>query len=166
MPVITLKFKNKTIKEYPIIIGQSLSIGRKKANDIIIDNLAVSGFHAQIDSVSTTFVLRDLESTNGTFVNNKKKEMHNLKHADVILIGKHELYFDSSDLKEMKAGGADSQFSDEKTRILDTDEFRQLTGQPKEKRKKKPAAAKPASPKSEKQKEKSGLGKLFGKIFG
>ncbi|MDJ0624629.1 MAG: FHA domain-containing protein [Desulfocapsaceae bacterium] len=160
MPVIILKFKDKTIKEYPIIIGESLTIGRKEANDIVIDNLAVSGFHAQIDSVSSNFVLRDLESTNGTFVNNEKKDMHNLRHNDVILIGKHELLFDSSDLKKMKSGPAD-QFSDDKTRILETDKYRKMAGKPKPEPKPKKASA--VEPQED---NRSALSKFFGKIFG
>lgn len=160
MPVIILKFKDKTIKEYPIIIGESLTIGRKEANDIVIDNLAVSGFHAQIDSVSSNFVLRDLESTNGTFVNNEKKDMHSLRHNDVILIGKHELVFDSSDLKKMKSGAAD-QFSDDKTRILETDKYRKMAGKPKpEPKPKKMTAAEPE------EDNRSAISKFFGKIFG
>ena len=127
MPVIIVKFKGKKIQDYPVIIGQGCSIGRKQVNDIVIDNLSVSGFHAQIDSVSTTFVLKDLESTNGTFVNEKKKQLHNLKHNDVILIGKHELVFDCSDLLRMKNNKSDFQ-DDTKTRILDTSEFRKMDG--------------------------------------
>lgn len=127
MPVIIVKFKGKKIEDYPIIIGQGCRIGRKQVNDIVIDNLAVSGFHAEIDSVSTTFVLRDLDSTNGTFVNEKKKQMHNLKHNDVILIGKHELVFDCSDLLRMKNNKSDFH-DDTKTRILDTSEFRKMAG--------------------------------------
>lgn len=161
MPVIILKFKDKKIKEYPIIIGESVTIGRKEANDIVIDNLAVSGFHAQIDSVSSNFVLRDLESTNGTFVNNEKKDMHNLHHNDVILIGKHELVFDSSDLKKMKTGASD-QFNDDKTRILETDEYRKLAGKPKPEPK--PKAQKAAAENQED--DRSALSKFFGKIFG
>lgn len=166
MPVITLKFKDKKIKEYPIIIGQSLTIGRKKANDIVIDNLAVSGFHAQIDSVSSTFVLRDLDSTNGTFVNNKKKELHNLKNNDIILIGKHELLFDSSDLKEMKAGTTDGQYNDDKTRILETDNFRKLTGKPKEESRKKETSPEYMADSDDQQEDKSFFGKIMSKIFG
>ena len=166
MPVITLMFKDKKIKEYPIIIGQSLTIGRKKANDIVIDNLAVSGFHAQIDSVSSTFVLRDLDSTNGTFVNNKKKELHNLKHNDLVLIGKHELIFDSSDLKDMKAGGADSQYNDDKTRILETENFRKLAGKPKEQSKRRETTANYQDDSDDQYEEKSFFGKLLSKIFG
>ncbi|MGB3221842.1 MAG: FHA domain-containing protein [Desulforhopalus sp.] len=130
MPVIVINFKGKRVKEHSVIIGEGCSIGRKKGNDIVIDNLAVSGFHAQIDSVSTTFVLRDLESTNGTFVNDKRITMHSLKHNDTILIGKHELTFDCSDLESMQANESD--LSNEKTRILDTNDLRELAGWTKE----------------------------------
>lgn len=124
MPIITLKFKDKKIKDYPLAVGQSCTIGRKSSNDIVIDNLAVSGNHAKIESVSTTFVIRDLESTNGTFVNKKKVSMHNLRHGDVLLIGKHDLIFDRSDLMNKKSGIDD--LDDDKTRILDTTEYRTL----------------------------------------
>lgn len=125
MPVITLKFKDKTILDYPLAIGQNCSIGRKTTNDIVIDNMAVSGNHARIEAVASTFVIRDLDSTNGTFVNKKKVSMHNLRHRDLILIGKHTLLFDLSDTipKGDMDGGDDD---DDKTRILDTSEYREL----------------------------------------
>ena len=122
MPIIILRFKDKNILEYPLAVGQSCVIGRKKANDIVIDNLAVSGHHARIESVSTTFVLKDLDSTNGTFVNNTKIAMHNLRHNDIITIGKHELIFDRSDLIKKAAKEPDI-YQDDKTRIIDTSQF-------------------------------------------
>ncbi|BHH86035.1 FHA domain-containing protein [Desulforhopalus sp. 52FAK] len=131
MPIITLKFKDKKIRDYPLAVGQSCTIGRKSSNDIVIDNLAVSGTHAKIESVSTTFVIRDLESTNGTFVNKKKVSMHNLRHGDVLLIGKHDLIFDRSDLMNKKSGVDD--LDDDKTRILDTNEYRTLIHREQEK---------------------------------
>lgn len=69
MPVITLKYKNSVLDRYQIGIGQSLTIGRNESNDIVIDNLAVSSTHARIESVSASFIIKDLQSTNGTFVN-------------------------------------------------------------------------------------------------
>ena len=128
MPIIEISFKGKKVQDYPIIIGESCTIGRKKANDIVIENLSVSGFHAQIDSVSTTFVIRDLDSTNGTYINNQKKSIHNLKHKDLILIGKHELLFDCTDLIKMKSNGSHL-YDDAETRILDSNELKKYSGQ-------------------------------------
>ncbi len=131
MPVIIIKFNNEKVGDHTIIIGQHCTIGRKGGNDIVLENLAVSGFHAQIDSVSTTFVLRDLGSTNGTFVNNKKVIMHNLNHEDVILIGKHELVFDCSDILRMKASQS-GLYADAETRILYKNEFKEMMEEKKE----------------------------------
>ena len=69
MPILTLKFKNNVIADYQLEKGKSLTIGRRGANDVVIENLAVSGHHAKIDSVGDGFVLTDLQSKNGCFVN-------------------------------------------------------------------------------------------------
>lgn len=125
MPVITLKFKERTIQDYPLAIGQSCSIGRKSSNDIVIDNMAVSGTHARIEAVASTFVIRDLDSTNGTFVNKKKVSMYNLRHLDHILIGKHTLIFDLTDTIP-KGDHLEFPEDADKTMYLDTNEYREL----------------------------------------
>ena len=91
MPTLTLTFKENTIAEYRIEKGQSLTIGRKASNDIPIENLAVSGHHAKIDAVGDGFLLTDLKSKNGSFVNKMLVSSHWLKHDDAITIGKHTL---------------------------------------------------------------------------
>lgn len=96
MPTLTLKFKDNVIGRYPIERGGSLSIGRRKENDIVIDNLAVSGHHAKVDSVAEAFVLVDLQSKNGSFVNEQLVSSHWLRDGDVISIGKHMLAFTSA----------------------------------------------------------------------
>lgn len=112
--------------------GDTVTIGRKNDNDVIIDNLAVSGNHARIDSVSATFILTDLQSTNGTFVNNQLISTHTLRNQDVITIGKHQILFDATDLeKKIDADFGSRIFEDEdnefeKTRYLDTAEYREL----------------------------------------
>lgn len=125
MPILTLRFKDRLLQTYPIHIGQTLTIGRSGANDIVIDNLAVSGNHARIDSVSATFIITDLESTNGTFVNKELISSHGLRNNDVILIGKHELVFDRSDLDQRKKHENPDGLYD-KTRHLDTSEYQEL----------------------------------------
>jgi len=68
-----------------------LSIGRNPANDIPIENLAVSDRHARILRGADGYVLQDLDSTNGSFVNEKKVSQVVLQENDAITIGKHIL---------------------------------------------------------------------------
>ena len=126
MPIITLKFKDIKIRDYQLDTGQTCTIGRKHSNDIVIDNLTVSGSHARIESVATTFVLRDLESTNGTFINNEKITLHNLRHNDEIVIGNHKLVFDLSDMAKA-ASSIHDDYEVDKTRILTTSSLSHLT---------------------------------------
>ena len=133
MPILSLIFKERILDKFPIESGQTITIGRKDTNDIVIDNLAVSGRHARIDSVSATFILTDLQSTNGTFVNEKLISTHTLRNQDMILIGKHEILFDSTDLEKKLDADFGEPFQDdqqangtEKTRYLDTADYREL----------------------------------------
>jgi pSer/pThr/pTyr-binding forkhead associated (FHA) protein len=126
MPKIILRFKDIKIRDYPFAAGQTMTIGRKHSNDIVIDNLAVSGNHARIEPVATTFVLRDLDSTNGTFVNEQKITMHNLLHDDVILIGNHTLVFDYSDRLKTTSNVHDD-YDVDKTRIINTSAYHDLS---------------------------------------
>jgi pSer/pThr/pTyr-binding forkhead associated (FHA) protein len=96
MPILTLKFKkdSKEISKYKVERGLTLTIGRMTDNDIVIENLAVSGHHAKIGWESKGFLLTDLQSKNGTFVNEELiKSAHWLRHGDVITIGKHIIVF-------------------------------------------------------------------------
>ena len=49
-----------------------MTLGRRPYNDIMVDNLAVSGEHAAIQAIGTEFYVEDLNSTNGTYINGKK----------------------------------------------------------------------------------------------
>lgn len=126
MPTLTLFFKDNKLMEYSLALGQGCTIGRKKSNDIVVDNLAVSGEHARIEAVATTYVIRDLDSTNGTFVNQERISLHNLRHKDEVQIGKHRLFFDSADL--IKQASEADWSAEDKTRILDTSEFKKISG--------------------------------------
>ncbi|MBC8504691.1 MAG: FHA domain-containing protein [Anaerolineales bacterium] len=66
---------------------ESLNIGRKKDNDIIIDNPHTSRHHARIRFIDKKYVLFDLDSTVGTSVNGKRSQTTILKPGDVISIG-------------------------------------------------------------------------------
>ena len=93
MPTLMLKFKDKFIQENQLNKGMSLIIGRGKNSDILIENLAVSGNHAKIESIGNDFLLTDLKSKNGTLVNGNSIITHCLKNNDIITIGKHSIVF-------------------------------------------------------------------------
>jgi pSer/pThr/pTyr-binding forkhead associated (FHA) protein len=123
MPTITLKFKDHAISRHFIGKGKSLTIGRRKDNDIVIENLAVSAHHAKIDSVGGAFVLLDLQSKNGSFVNEQLVNSHWLKDGDRISIGKHLLVFSSDD---GAAISAESPVEIDKTMVMDTSTYRSM----------------------------------------
>jgi pSer/pThr/pTyr-binding forkhead associated (FHA) protein len=123
MPILSLKFKETAIEEYQLQKGLSLTIGRRRNNDVVIENLAVSGHHAKIDSVGDNFVLIDLQSKNGSFVNEKIINSHWLKHGDVINIGKHSLVFSYTEGEQINNSGSDKI---EKTMVMDTSQYRSM----------------------------------------
>lgn len=93
MPVLVLIFNNQPLKLFDINKEKTLTIGRRQDNDICIASPFVSQYHAKIEFVGDTYILTDLKSRNGTFVNKKRVETKWLDHNDKILIGKHLLMF-------------------------------------------------------------------------
>jgi hypothetical protein len=92
MPKLLLKFNAAVIKEIPFEMD-FLSVGRKADNDIVIDNPAVSGHHCRISLQGGVYFVEDLDSTNGTFVNEKRIKKAGLHHSDVVGVAKHALVF-------------------------------------------------------------------------
>ncbi len=123
MPVIILKFKDKVIKEFAMDKGAGLTIGRHDENDVVIDNLAVSGYHAKVDSVGEGFLLTDLQSKNGTFVNEQKVKSHYLNHNDDILVGKHSLVFA---YREGETRPDNTAADLDRTMIMDTGKYKEI----------------------------------------
>ncbi len=123
MPTITLKFKDTIIARYPLERGRSLTIGRRKDNDVVIDNLAVSAHHARVDPVGDFFVLVDLQSKNGSFVNEQMVSSHRLKAGDGISIGKHLLLYGAED--DPSAAEAPAREID-RTMVMDTSTYRAM----------------------------------------
>ena len=77
-----------------------MKIGRGPDNDIVIEDDAVSGQHAQIlvepaqdENGAATYVVEDLDSTNHTYVNNKEIKSHTLVDGDIIRLGTTRLKF-------------------------------------------------------------------------
>ena len=105
MAKLILTFNKQVIKEYPFT-KDSITMGRQEENTIVIDNLAVSGYHAKIDRVGGEFILTDLQSTNGTFVNDEKVVSHKLSHGDNIVIGKHVILYVATEKEKLEEEGS------------------------------------------------------------
>ena len=85
---------------------ERITIGRRKSNNIHIDNLAVSGEHAAITTIGNDSFLEDLNSTNGTLVNHRPIKKHVLHHNDVIEFGKYQLLYINLTQAKMPASQA------------------------------------------------------------
>ena len=89
---LILSMDGVVLKEYPLN-KERMTIGRKAHNDIVIDNLAVSGEHAAIVTILHDSFLEDLDSTNGLEVNGAPTKKHFLQNNDLIEIGKYKLKY-------------------------------------------------------------------------
>jgi pSer/pThr/pTyr-binding forkhead associated (FHA) protein len=69
------------------------TLGRRPYNDIVIDNLAVSGEHAVLQMVGADVFIEDLNSTNGTYINGKAIKKQLLTHNDTVEIGKYKIKY-------------------------------------------------------------------------
>lgn len=132
MSQIVFKFKDKILGGFSLIDRKKLTIGRHQSNDIVIDNLAVSGYHARVEARQDGFVITDLQSKNGTYLNNEPVTESYINHKDIISIGKHSLVVDlmgEIDVSAAVGTGAAPSFSDDQTMVLDTSQDRQPRGE-------------------------------------
>lgn len=124
MANIVVKFKDSVIKELPVDRSE-IKIGRHPDNDIHIDNPAVSGFHARIVNYRDGLYIEDLNSLNGTFLNDKKVGRAPLKNKDAVTVGKHVLILmgePPADLAPMEPVSSNL----EATMVLDTKKQKEL----------------------------------------
>ena len=75
------------------ITKDKTTLGRRPYNDIVIDNLAVSGEHAVLQMNGADVFIEDLNSTNGTYINGKAAKKQLLNHNDTVEIGKYKIKF-------------------------------------------------------------------------
>jgi hypothetical protein len=68
-----------------------MTIGRRALNDIVLDHRSVSGEHAVLRQAPEGWLIEDLRSTNGTYVNGVAVERGALALGDVIEIGRFRL---------------------------------------------------------------------------
>jgi pSer/pThr/pTyr-binding forkhead associated (FHA) protein len=99
---LILEFNQEVLRDYPLR-SRSITIGRQEDNTIVLDNPRVSGYHARIDKTGSDYILTDLQSTNGTFVNNENVVSQKLLHGDRIRIGEHILLFVGTEKAKVEA---------------------------------------------------------------
>ena len=118
---LVLRFDGQDVQEF-VLDKQDVTIGRTANNDIPIDNLAISGHHATVYVTASGPELVDMNSTNGTIVNDKKIERHHLQDGDIITIGKHQLLY----FKDMAPSAEGSDDQSEATVMMSADFQQQL----------------------------------------
>ncbi|GAB6094767.1 hypothetical protein JCM14469_10190 [Desulfatiferula olefinivorans] len=130
MPYLRLMYGNKLIDQYAIEYGSPLTIGRKETNHIVINNLAVSGVHARIETTRDGVFLTDLESKNGTFVNGKTTIRCQLNEGDEIVVGKHKMIYSEAEggkrVSNITPAIAPAAAGLDETMVLDTSKHRDM----------------------------------------
>jgi hypothetical protein len=113
MGKLVVSLDGVVIKEVQITKDKT-TLGRRPYNDIVIDNLAVSGEHAVLQMVGADVFIEDLNSTNGTYINGKAIKKQLLTHNDTVEIGKYKIKYlleDGTDYEKtmiMKPGSVPS----------------------------------------------------------
>jgi pSer/pThr/pTyr-binding forkhead associated (FHA) protein len=92
MGKLVVSLDGVVIKEVQITKDKT-TLGRRPYNDIVIDNLAVSGEHAVMQMVGADVFIEDLNSTNGTYINGKAIKKQLLTHNDTVEIGKYKIKY-------------------------------------------------------------------------
>jgi pSer/pThr/pTyr-binding forkhead associated (FHA) protein len=92
MPKMIVSIDGVVIKEVQLTKDRT-TLGRRPYNDIVIDNLAVSGEHAVLQMSGNEVYLEDLNSTNGTYINGKAVKKQLLQNSDTVEIGKYKIKF-------------------------------------------------------------------------
>lgn len=93
--VVRWKDEDQQLQEMErVYTKNSVSIGRHIRNDFCIPNRFASSYHARIEFSNKNYVLYDLGSTNGTYLNGKKLEQNEqkiIKNGDIITIADNEI---------------------------------------------------------------------------
>lgn len=84
---------------------ERIALGRHSSNDLCFDSRNVSNYHAEIVREETGLWLRDLRSTNGTYVNEERVSERRLANGDCIRVGSHEVLVE---LTSAEPSGEDS----------------------------------------------------------
>ena len=90
---ITMQFGGKPIRKFTFDKSM-IAIGRDATCDIVVENIGASRRHATIEKADEGWILTDLKSHNGTYVNGEKIFHHQLTDSDEFFIGKYCFIFE------------------------------------------------------------------------
>ena len=110
MPKLIVSIDGVVIKDVTLAKDRT-TLGRRPYNDVVIDNLAVSGEHAVLHMIGSDVYLEDLHSTNGTYVNARAIKKKALEHNDVIEVGKYKIRYLASSAAPQGASAVRSSIS-------------------------------------------------------
>ena len=102
MAKIILMAEGRVLQEMELS-KERITIGRRPHNDLVIDNLAISGEHAAIMTIVSDSFLEDLGSTKGTLVNGQLIKKHFLQDNDVIELAKYKIRYQTKSEPEFAA---------------------------------------------------------------
>ncbi|MBS3757269.1 MAG: FHA domain-containing protein [Desulfobacterales bacterium] len=121
MPVLTLYAGKEKLKAFRLNPGGALTIGRLDKNTIVLDDPAVSNYHAEIESEGKQYFITDYQSRNGTFVNKELVISRQLNHGDQITIPPYTLIFGFLQGEENEASSPETS---QATMHIDTSDHR------------------------------------------
>jgi len=85
--VTAIRWLTPALAECQPLVGQQLVIGRGTETELCIESSGVSRRHAELNRQGPLFAIRDLGSTNGTFVNGRRVAQSALSEGDVLRLG-------------------------------------------------------------------------------
>ncbi|MBT8368088.1 MAG: FHA domain-containing protein [Deltaproteobacteria bacterium] len=103
---ILLKLKDKELRTLETDKAE-ITIGRNENSDIHINNLGASKKHAKIIKRNGHYIIEDLNSTNGTLLNDGNIQKARLRSNDVVTIGKHDLIISVNEGRDATVGLAE-----------------------------------------------------------
>lgn len=89
---LALEQDGKSI-HYPVRLLGNTYVGRSERNDIVLEDGGVSGSHCRVEHRPSGFMVFDLASTNGTFLNGRRVEKAPVEHGDRLRLGRTTLLF-------------------------------------------------------------------------